>query len=139
MRGHQHSEHASHVQMLHILYVLYTTFTFVWIYHVHTLPPGLYILWFNDLISNPHLIWQLVVQEFWFFKFIHCKLWLSDRSIKLVELLVLSWRRASVIVHHHTPKIVWSVVFNTPKSGKIRRKYKIHTCSTPGYLEKCFL
>ena len=45
-------------------------------------------------------------------------------------------RCASATAHHHTPKIVLrSVIFSTPKSGKIIHNYiQIHTYSTLEYL-----
>ena len=41
-------------------------------------------------------------------------------------------RHMSAIAHHHTPKMVLSAIFSTPKSGKTYIiRYKVHTYSKP--------
>ena len=57
------------------------------------------------------------------------------------RLQALSSRCTSVIALHHTPKMVLrSVIFGTPKSGKLyTSRYIMHTYSTPEYLEKGYL
>ena len=44
------------------------------------------------------------------------------------------------LAYHYAPKMILSAIFSTPKSSKIYTvRYKMHTYSTPVYLEMLFL